>query len=70
MQKRLCLTAPKALVFNDMTTKTALSAVLLRTPAMTDLDRNPLEVIETGDRVKVDADDGMSEGYSNMVKSR
>jgi len=58
---RLIGTAPKALVFNDMTTKAALSAVLLHAPAMTDLDRDPLEVIETGDRVKVDADAGIIE---------
>jgi len=58
---RLVGTAPKALVFNDMTTKAALSAVLLHAPAMTDFDRNPLEVIETGDRVKVDADAGIVE---------
>jgi len=58
---RLVGTAPKALVFNDMTTKAALSAVLLHAPAMTDLDRDPLEVIETGDHVKVDADAGIIE---------
>jgi hypothetical protein len=29
--------------------------------AMTDLDRDPLGVIETGDRVKVDADAGIIE---------
>ncbi len=58
---RLLGTAPKALVFNDMTTKAALSAVLLRAPAMTDFDKNPIEVISTGDWVKVDADNGIVE---------
>jgi predicted aconitase with swiveling domain len=58
---RLVGTAPKALIFNDMTTKAALSAVLLHAPAMTDFDRNPLEVIKTGDWVKVDADAGIVE---------
>ena len=54
-------TAPKAFIFNDMTTKVALSAVLLRAPAMTGLDKNPIEVIQTGDWVKVDADNGTVE---------
>ncbi len=58
---RLLGTSPKALIFNDMTTKVALSAVLLRSPAVTELDSNPLEVIETGDWVKVDADAGTVE---------
>jgi predicted aconitase with swiveling domain len=44
-----------------MTTKIALGAVVTRVPAMTDFDRDPLEVIETGDWVKVDADKGVVE---------
>ena len=35
----------------------ALGAVVTHAPAMTDFDRDPLEVIETGDWVKVDADE-------------
>jgi predicted aconitase with swiveling domain len=58
---RLAGTAPKALVFNEMTTKIALGAVVMRVPSVTDLDRDPLEVIETGDWVKVDADRGVVE---------
>ena len=60
-QTRLNGTAPRALIFNDMTTKAALASVILHAPAMTDLDRNPLEVIESGDWVKVDADRGIVE---------
>ena len=48
---RLAGTAPKALVFNEMTTKVALGAVVMRVPSITDLDQDPLEVIETGDWV-------------------
>jgi uncharacterized protein len=44
-----------------MTTKIALGAVVTRAPAMTDLDQDPLLVIETGDWVKVDADNGVVE---------
>jgi len=58
---RLAGTAPKALVFNEMTTKIALGAVVMRVPSVTDLDRDPLEVIETGDWVIVDADRGLVE---------
>jgi hypothetical protein len=58
---RLAGTAPRALVFNEMTTKVALGAVVMRVPAVTDLDRDPLDVIETGDWVKIDADAGTVE---------
>ena len=55
---RLAGTAPKALVFNDMTTKIALGAVVMRVPTVTDCDQDPLDVIRTGDWVRVDADAG------------
>jgi predicted aconitase with swiveling domain len=55
---RLAGAAPKALLFNRMSTKVALGAVVTRAPAMTDFDRDPLGVIETGDWVEVDADAG------------
>ena len=58
---RLMGTAPKAVVFNTMTTKIALGAVVMHTPAVTELDQDPLEVIETGDWVKVDGDRGVVE---------
>ena len=58
---RLAGNAPQALIFNDMTTKIALGAVVIHSPAVTDLDLNPLYLIETGDWVKVDADRGIVE---------
>ena len=58
---RLAGAAPKALLFNRMSTKVALGAVVTRAPAMTDFDRDPLDVIETGDWVRVDADAGTVE---------
>lgn len=58
---RLAGTAPKALIFNEMTTKVALGAVVMRVPSVTELDRDPLEVIETGDWVHVDGDAGRVE---------
>ena len=44
-----------------MTTKIALGAVVMRIPSVTDLDRDPLEIIETGDWVAVDGDKGVVE---------
>lgn len=54
-------TAPAAMLFNEMTTKIALGAVVTRAPAMTDFDQDPLAAIETGDWVVVDADRGIVE---------
>lgn len=58
---RLAGVAPKAMLFNEMTTKIALGAVVMRCPSVTDFDRDPLESIETGDWVRVDADNGVVE---------
>ena len=58
---RLAGAVPKAMIFNEMTTKIALGAVVTHEPAITDLDQDPLEVIANGDWVKVDADKGIVE---------
>jgi hypothetical protein len=58
---RVAGAAPKAMLFNKMTTKAALGAVVSRVPAMSDFDRDPISVIETGDGVRVDADRGVVE---------
>ena len=58
---RLMGQAPAAMLFNQMTTKIALGAVVTHAPALTDFDRDPLEVIRTGDWVRVDADAGTVE---------
>ena len=65
---RLTGSAPKAMVFNVMTTKIALGAVVMRVPSVTELDHDPLTVIETGDWVKVDADRGIVEVTKNALK--
>jgi hypothetical protein len=44
-----------------MNTKMELGAVVTHAPAMTDFDRDPLDCIETGDWVRVDADAGVVE---------
>ena len=58
---RLNGAAPVAMIITRMTTKAALGAVVARAPAVTDLDRDPVSVIRTGDWVKVDADRGIVE---------
>ena len=58
---RLAGAAPIAMVFNEMTTKIALGAVVTHAPSVTGLDQDPLAVIETGDWVKVDGDRGIVE---------
>jgi uncharacterized protein len=52
-------TAPAAWLFNRMCTKVALGTVVSHAPAMTDFDRDPVELIRTGDWVRVDADAGI-----------
>jgi uncharacterized protein len=56
---RLAGAAPKGLIFKKMTTKVALGAVVMHAPAVTDLDQDPLTVIESGDWVEIDADQGI-----------
>ncbi|HET7198819.1 MAG TPA: DUF126 domain-containing protein [Burkholderiales bacterium] len=58
---RLAGAAPLAMVFNEMTTKIALGAVVTHAPAVTGLDGDPLAVIATGDWVRVDGDRGIVE---------
>ncbi|MDJ0928725.1 MAG: DUF126 domain-containing protein [Gammaproteobacteria bacterium] len=56
---RLAGAAPVAMLFNELTTKIALGAVVLRVPSMTDLDQDPIAVIQDGDWVRVDAERGV-----------
>lgn len=56
---RLNGAAPKGFIFNKMSTKIALGLVVTHSPALTDFDRDPLGVIETGDWVEMDADQGI-----------
>jgi len=58
---RLAGNAPKALVIGQINSLAALAAVVTHTPAITGMDKDPVEVISTGDWVKVDADKGIVE---------
>jgi len=58
---RLAGGAPKAMIFNEMSTKVALGAVVTHVPAVTSFDQDPLSIIETGDWVRVNGDNGIVE---------
>lgn len=56
---RLMGTAPAAMVFNLITTKAVLGAIVTRVPAVVEVAPNPLDVIRTGDLVRVDGNSGV-----------
>jgi predicted aconitase with swiveling domain len=56
---RLKGVAPRAMIFNIMTTKAALGAVVMRIPTVTECDTDPLDAIKTGNWVRVDGDQGV-----------
>ena len=58
---RLAGKAPKAMIIGKVNSLTAIGAVVMRAPTVTDLDQDPTEVIATGEWVKIDADRGIVE---------
>lgn len=58
---RLAGKAPKAMIIREINSLTAMGAVVMRVPTVTAPDRDPTEVIATGDWVRVDADAGIVE---------
>ena len=56
-------TNPAAVLVNQVMSITILMAMNLKRPVLTDIDRNPLEVIETGDYVEVNGDEGFVKIY-------
>jgi predicted aconitase with swiveling domain len=56
---RLMGTAPAAMVFNVVTTKAVLGAIVTRIPTVVEATPNPLDVIRTGDLLRVDGDTGV-----------
>ena len=56
---RLMGTAPAAMVFDVVTTKAVLGAIVTRVPTVVEASPGPLDVIRTGDRVRVDGDTGV-----------
>ncbi|VXB30552.1 aconitase X swivel domain-containing protein [Citricoccus sp. K5] len=55
---RLLGTAPAAMVFTTVTTKAVLGAVVTRVPTVSEFDRDPVQIIRSGDIVEVDGDLG------------
>lgn len=58
---RLMGTAPAAMVFDVVTTKAVLGAIVTRVPTVVEASPRPLDVIRTGDLVRVDGDSGTVE---------
>lgn len=65
---RLAGKAPRAMIIKHVNSLTAMGAVVLRVPTMTDLDKDPIEHISTGDWVRVDADKGILEVTKRLSK--
>ena len=51
--------APKALIVKDVETVLVVSAFLVKIPLVDRLEKDPLEIIHTGDFVKVNAEKGI-----------
>ena len=58
---RIAGTNPKAIIVRELNPQVALATVVMHIPGMAYLDKDPTEVISTGDWVKVDADKGLVE---------
>lgn len=56
---RLMGTAPAAMIFQVVTTKAVLGAIVTRVPTVVEVAPDPLETIRTGDLVRVDGDSGV-----------
>lgn len=50
---------PAALVFPHLDSRTAVTAAVLNVPMVTDLEDDPFGIIDVGDRVRVDGDQGL-----------
>lgn len=50
---------PAALVFPRLDSRTAVTAAVLNVPMVTDLEADPFAIINVGDRVRVDGDQGL-----------
>lgn len=51
--------APKAMIVKDVETVLVVSAFMVKVPLVDRLEKDPFEVIHTGDFVKVDAEKGI-----------
>lgn len=58
-------TNPAAFLYRRGNNLTIFAAMTMKVPSLTDFDRDPIEVIETGDYVRVDGDEGIVEVIKN-----
>ncbi len=63
-------TAPRGIINRKAEGVVAISAIITGTPMVHGLDQDPLEVIETGDFVRIDADNGVVEVEKRSPGSR
>jgi hypothetical protein len=59
--------APNAMIVKDIETVLIVSAVIAKVPLVDRLEKDPFEVIHTGDLVKVDAEKGKVKVKSNVL---
>ena len=60
-RSRMFGTHPAAFLYRKGNNLTVFAAMVMNVPTVTDFDQDPTEVIETGDYVKVNGDDGIVE---------
>ncbi len=60
-RSRVFGTQPAAFLYREGNNLTVFAAMVMDVPTVTDFDRDPTEVIETGDHVIVNGDDGIVE---------
>lgn len=58
---RVAGTNPRAIIVREINTQVALAIVVMHIPGVAELDKDPTEVIATGDWVSIDADRGLVE---------
>lgn len=60
-RSRIFGTNPVAFLYREGNNLTVFAAMVMNVPTVTDFDQDPTEVIETGDYVKVNGDEGIVE---------
>jgi predicted aconitase with swiveling domain len=60
-RSRIFGTNPAAFLYREGNNLTIFAAMVMNVPTVTDFDQDPTEVIETGDYVKVNGDEGIVE---------
>jgi phosphomecalonate degydratase small subunit len=61
--------APKCIINQSANPTTVVAAILSNIPMVYDLDQDPLAIIETGDTVEVDADQGIVKVFKKETAS-